>query len=246
MGRLCNPGGIAKIGPSNIKAVEDLFTDPVSVADAPEPGSQAYHLPGDICRTIKKARRGAGAGPFADTLDGFIDLVRLSIGAVNESVRRLFDLLYRALLPEEVSHFMSDSYLFCLLKDPSDHSRLRPIAIPCAVRRLLASHVVAMERDALAMDLLPHQLAVGVKGGMDFIIHAMQLSIDKFIRGPEEHPEQTARGDSIPTRAAVFVDFKNMFNMVSRKVLLRVLRRKYPHLAGADPLPLGERGVAKD
>ncbi|KAL7525887.1 hypothetical protein ACHAWF_001549 [Thalassiosira exigua] len=52
----------------------------------------------------------------------FVNLVQLATGSINESIRRLFNLIFRALLPEEVTHFMSDSYLFCLLKDPSDHS----------------------------------------------------------------------------------------------------------------------------
>ncbi|KAL7549241.1 hypothetical protein ACHAWF_012529 [Thalassiosira exigua] len=207
MARLCTSGGIAKINNSNVKTVEKLFTESVGAADEPPPSPQGYHLPGDVCRTIKKARKGAGAGPHADTLDGWIDLVKLGIGEINDGIRRLFDLLFRACLPSEVDHFMSDSYLFLLFKDPEDRSKLRPIAIPCAVRRLLASHVVAMER-----------------------IHAMQLSIDKFIRGPEESVEELSAEDRLPTRAAVFVDFRNMFNMVSRKVLLKVLRRKYPHL----------------
>ncbi|KAL7523628.1 hypothetical protein ACHAWF_000603, partial [Thalassiosira exigua] len=214
MARLCTSGGIAKINNSNVKTVERLFTELVGAAEEPPPNPQEYHLPGDVCRTIKKARKGAGAGPHTDTLDGWIDLVKLGIGEINDGIRRLFDLRFCACLPSEVVHFISDS----------------PITIPCAVRCLLASHIATMEREALAMDLLPHQLAVGVKGSMDFIIHAMQLSIDKFIRGPEEATAEASEEDRLPMRAAVFVDFRTMFNTVSRKVLLKVLRWKYPHL----------------
>ncbi|KAL7518332.1 hypothetical protein ACHAWF_000182, partial [Thalassiosira exigua] len=132
MARLCASGGIATINNINIKAIKGLFTKSIGAADEPSPNPQVYRLPGDVCRTIKKARKGVGAGPHADTLDGFIDLVRLGLGEVNDGVRRLFDLIYRARLPAEVVHFMSDSYLSCLFKDPNDPSKMRPIAIPCA------------------------------------------------------------------------------------------------------------------
>ncbi|KAL7545108.1 hypothetical protein ACHAWF_008465 [Thalassiosira exigua] len=216
MARLWTSGGIAKINNSNVKAVEKLFTESVGAAEKPPSNPQEYHLP--------------GAGPHVDTLDGWIDLAKLGIGEVNDGIQCLFDLFFRACLPSKVVHFMSYSYLFLLLKDPEDRSKLRPIAIPCAVRHLLASHIVAMEQEAFAVDLLPHQLAVGVKGSMDFIIHVMQLSIDKFLRGPEEAATEDNEEDRLPTRAAAFVDFRNMFNMVLRKVLLKVLRRRYLHL----------------
>ena len=59
---------------------------------------------------------------------------------------------------------------------------------------------------------------------MDFIIMAMQLSIEKYIIIPQSK-------DQAPSRAAVFLNLKNMFNLVSRDKLLEVIHCKYPELS---------------
>ncbi|KAL7533884.1 hypothetical protein ACHAWF_004651 [Thalassiosira exigua] len=227
MTRLCASDGIAKINNSNIAAIKRLFAESIGAADEPSPNPQEYHLPGNVCRTIKKARKGVDAGPYADTLDGFIGLVRLGISEINDGVRRLFDLIYCARLPAEVVHFMSDSYLFCLFKDPDDPSKMRPIAIPCALRRLLASHVTAEEREAFAMNLLPYQFA--------------------FIWGPEYAPRLSGEEEQVPTRAAVFVD--GLDECADEGPPAEVPSPCPPGLdalpqARPHPLPLGERQVA--
>ena len=64
-----------------------------------------------------------------DTIDSFIDLVKLNIASVNTSIRQLFDIIYRGQVPSEVQCYLSDTYLFFLYKDPDDPTKLRPIGI---------------------------------------------------------------------------------------------------------------------
>jgi hypothetical protein len=56
--------------------------------------------------------------------------------------------------------------------------------------------------------ILPYNYAVGIDGGMDFIIKSMQLSIEHHIITPQSN-------NTLPTRSALFMDLKNMFNLVS-------------------------------
>ena len=73
------------------------------------------------------------------------------------------------------------------------------------------------------MDLLPFNFAIGVDQGMDFIIKSTQLSIERYIEKPQ------LRGEA-PTRAAVYLDLKNMFNSVSREQILHIIQSSYPEL----------------
>ena len=56
-------------------------------------------------------------------------------------------------------HFFSDVYLFCLHKDPNDATKLRPLGIPTAMRRIIARHV------AQHFKPLPYNFAVGIPQG---------------------------------------------------------------------------------
>jgi hypothetical protein len=53
----------------------------------------------------------------------------------------MFDLIYKDKLPENIKLYFIDVHIFCLHKDPLDPTKLRPIGIPTAIRRLIASHV---------------------------------------------------------------------------------------------------------
>ncbi|KAL7553176.1 hypothetical protein ACHAWF_017394, partial [Thalassiosira exigua] len=119
--------------------------------------------------------------------------------------------------------YFSDTYLFCLYKDPDDTSKMRPITVPTALRRVLASHVVQYGRDRFARDLLPYNFAIGVKGGMNFVIKATQLAAERYIEQPE------LRGEC-PTRSIMYFDFKNMFNEMSREEVMDILEEEYPEL----------------
>ena len=89
------------------------------------------------------------------------------------------------------------------------------------MRRIITSHVAYTFRQQFATHVWPYNWAVGVRGGMDFVIKSMQLATEKYIKLPQ------ARGRA-PTRAAVFLDLKNMFNLVSRDKLLKIIQHRYP------------------
>ena len=71
--------------------------------------------------------------------------------------------------------------------------------------------------------MLPLNYAIGVDGGMDFIIKTVQLGIEKHISAPQLCHE-------LPTRAAVFLDLKKMFNNISWEELMNIIARDYPEL----------------
>jgi hypothetical protein len=147
----------------------------------------------------------------------------------------MFSLVYQGKIPEKARDFFNNTYLFCLHKDPHDLQKLRPIGIPTSVRRIIASHIAQQWKEKFALHLLPINYAVGVPNGMEFIVKTMQLSIEKFIINKQD-------ANTLPTRAAVFIDLTNMFNSVSRDELFDIIRSDFPELTSLTELLYKEHG----
>ena len=128
----------------------------------PQPNIQTLHLPGDICNTIKKTGKHKGTGLQSDSIDSFISLVKLNDNTINQHLQQMFNFIYQGNIPNRARHFFTDTYLFCLHKDTNDNTKLRPIGIPTAIRRIIASHIAKQWRDKFALHLLPYNYAVGV------------------------------------------------------------------------------------
>lgn len=224
--RICATNPVATININNINIVEGLYSDPVPNRPFPpyDAPIQTHHLPGDICNTIRHAAKNKGSGINADSIDAFIHLVRMNDETINKNITSLFNIIYQGRIPIQARKFFTDTYLFCLHKDLNNLSKLRPIGIPTAIRRILASHIAFTMKDRFGEHLLPYNYAVGIDGGMDFIIKGMQLSIEKFIINPQ-------KSSSTPSRAAVFIDLTNMFNLVSRQELFDIIHTHFPELA---------------
>ena len=93
---------------------------------------------GNICQTIRHITPHKATGVNADSTDSFIDLVYANIPQVNDDLQYIFNQIYINNIPPPIKHFFSDVYLFCLHKDPTDASKLRPLGIPTAMRRIIA------------------------------------------------------------------------------------------------------------
>ena len=126
-------------------------------------------------------------------------------------------------VPGEIAKYFRDSYFFCLHKDANDPSKLRSIAVPSALRHAVTSHVTKTYKGHVAQKLLPYQYAVGVEGGMDFVIKTVRLAIEKYITTLFE----TGR---TPSCAIVFAGILNMFNVVSREELMDTIRMDFPEM----------------
>jgi hypothetical protein len=223
--RACTSSSVASIDSSNIRYVNKLYTKPVPAQNypPPPPPTQQYALPGDICDTITHTNRHKGAGVNADSIDIFIDLVKSKLPSVPADLNHIFNQIYQNNLPPAIHRYFTDVYLFCLHKDPNDTTKLRPLGIPTAIRRLIASHVAHTFRGKFAHHLLPYNWAVGAPNGNDFIVKAMQLKIEKYISTPESQGH-------LPTRAAVFFDLTNQFNSVSREAFFDVISNSFPEI----------------
>ena len=238
--RACRDTPTATIGPANISSVRQLYkTTKLTQGLVPPPTSahQWHHLPGDIIKTIRSGGKKKGAGANADTTDLFMDLVSLNIAEVNSDLYELFNLAFNNIIPAQIKPYFSDSYLFCLYKDPDDLTKLRPIGIPSALRRIIASHIAKTLQPRFAQKLWPYNLAVGINDGMNFIIKSVQLQIEKYIEVPQKIDNET------PSRAFIFSDITNMFNSVSREALFDIIGTTFPELLPLAHLLYGNDGT---
>ena len=119
--------------------------------------------------------------------------------------------------------YFTNTYLFCLPKDPHDLSRLRPLGVPTAIHRTITKHVAHSLRSKFASHLLPYNFAVGIKSGMDFIIKASQLSVEKHITLP-------MKAGHAPSCCFVSLDLKNMLNEISRDKIFEVVEARFPEI----------------
>jgi len=187
------------------------------------------------CETIQRAARNKGTGINCDSIDTLIALTKLNDHMINRNLQNLFNMIYQGHIPPAACHFFTDTYLFCLHKDPNDETKLRPIGIPTAMRRIMTTHIAQQWKDKFALHLLPYNFAVGIPNGMDFIIKSMHLSIEKFINSPQQN-------NLTPSRAAIFVDLTNMFNAVSRTELFDIINKDFPELSPLTSLFYAEEG----
>ena len=104
------------------------------------------------------------------------------------------------------------------------------------MRRIIASHLAKHYRARFAHHLLPFNFAVSVEGGMDFEIKATTLQIEKYIQLP------ATRGE-LSSRVAIFLDLKNMFNLISREKLMAIIAESFPELLPFATLLYGDSGT---
>ena len=89
---------------------------------------------------------------------------------------------------------------------------VRPIAVGCTLRRLVAKVVSGFVVDDMADLLSPRQLGYGVRGGAEAAVHAARCFLSSM---PSDH-------------AMVKLDFKNAFNSIRRDKMLEACLRFAP------------------
>ena len=131
------------------------------------------------------------------------------------TLTRLVNHLAAGRAPAAVTPYICGGNLFAALKKSGGH---RPIAVGESLRRLTAKCVTRKATADAKDSLAPHQLGVGVKGGAEAIIHAVNAVFhDNNIADEEKWVLQ--------------VDFSNAFNGISREEMQERVREHCPKAA---------------
>ena len=110
-------------------------------------------------------------------------------------------------VPPKIVKILCTTYLAALSKDPTDHTKLCPLGIPSAIRRITDSHV---NQRRFAQYLLSFNVAIGVNGGINLITNTFRLGVEQYITNKENK-------DNTPTWALVSLDIKNMLDQKSQE-----------------------------
>ena len=98
-----------------------------------------------------------------DFLDVFIHLVKHEDANASRTIRLLFKRLYSGQINECIRPYLADTYLFCLYKDETDPTKLRPIGVLTAIQQIITNHIARTFCQKFARHLLPYNFAVGIK-----------------------------------------------------------------------------------
>jgi hypothetical protein len=174
------------------------------------------HPPQSIIHTLTHLNRGKATGIQCDSLGIYIKAARrLDLNDAKDinkarAIAGFFTKVINGDIPEPFKKFLRQTYLVALEKDPNDKTKLRPLGVSSAIRRIASIVALREYTPVIVEHLLPHNYAIGVNGGVDVVIKSIQLAVDKYIIEPEQN-------DSFPSRALVSLDITNMFSAISRE-----------------------------
>ncbi|HVW99154.1 MAG TPA: reverse transcriptase domain-containing protein, partial [Candidatus Babeliaceae bacterium] len=157
----------------------------------------------DLVKLINKMVNGSAPGPSGWTIEMVHTLVQdpdcLS------GLALLIQDITNGTLPDSIKPFLLSSKLIGL--DKNAGTSIRPIAIGEIFYRIAAYRAQQNIRDQACEILQPIQLGVGTPNGCESIIRNLQHALEL-----PHHPI-----------AALAIDFKNAFNSISRKAMLKAL-----------------------
>ena len=240
--RLTSTLPVALINDSNIIICRDLHPEslnlPPPITNSRTTRSHSntaknlHVTPHQIMSILHSLNIAKAAGNELDSLDIFIKLAALHRRYQSKSQKSFvktdilasfFSLVIQGNLPPRIAKILRTTYMVALCKSETDPTKLRPLGIPSAIRRVAAKTILHMFRTRFAQHLLPFNFAFGVNGGIDLIISTMRIGIDRYIAQPE------ARGQ-LPSRVLLSLYIKNMFNAILRQKLREIVATDFPEL----------------
>ena len=172
--------GLAAATDSNLQKMEELHPDSPIPAERNTDVQQIRLSCEDIKHAVMGIRSGTAGGP-----DGFkISFFKAAIGdsapgrreKALVSLTRFCNAIASGSVPPIVRPFFAAATLFGVEKKDGG---IRPIGCGLIIRRVTARAIMRKIMPRAASFLAPHQLAVGVAGGCEAIVHSVRVALDK-------------------------------------------------------------------
>ena len=201
---------LADFDEETFSALKTKHPPPPQDSDIPPPPSPDHDVPFQISMDAVRAAiasfpNGSAAGPDKLQPQHLKDMISsFSNSSDSPLLAALVDfcsLVLQGNTPEEVRPFFFGASLVAFRKKQGG---VRPIAVGCTLRRLVAKIAGKMVRSEMADLLSPRQLGFGVQGGAEAAVHAARTYLSSM---PSDH-------------ALVKLDFKNAFNSTRRDRML--------------------------
>ena len=168
----------------------------------------------EIVRAIRSFPNGSAGGPDGLRPQHLKDMTGATASggarALLPALAQFVALVLQGKTPPTVCPFFFGASLTALSKKEGG---IRPIAVGCTLRRLVAKVTSFGVRDEMAALLAPRQLRYGVKGGAEAAVHAARI----YLQDLQHH-------------CVLKLDFKNAFNSLRRDKMLQSVQNLAPDL----------------
>ena len=190
---------------------------------------QDKHL---LLKTLRKLTRDTASGPFADSTDFLRDVFLTRAQSTSDqtsdytnldTLNNIMHAILSGSLPKDTQPYFAYAESVAFYKDSPLCTAVRPIGIGVAWRRIATAHAMQVSRDDIAAHLSPHQFAIGLHSGLDFITHTMQTQAERYLTNPPSEANP-------PSRAILLLDLVNMFNTISMVKARDLIYTHFPHL----------------
>ena len=174
---------------------------------------QAVIVAEEVLQAIRSFPKGSAGGPDGFRSQHLKDMTsdeasrRILISALTAFVQ----LVLECRTPASIRPFFFGANLTAFQKKQGG---MRPIAVGCTLRRLVAKVADAKVAKEMGELLVPRQLGYGVKMGAETAVHAARI----YLR------------DLDPSKAVLKLDFRNAFNSIRRDKMLGAVREHAPEL----------------
>ena len=132
---------------------------------------------------------------------------------MSDVFKDLLNLIIAGKIHPEAREWFAGGKLCALSKDDGG---VRPICMGSVIGRLCSKIICRMYQDNFSSFLAPCQVGVGVKSGVEILIH----EVDLLFRA----------GKTVEDLVLLKIDFRNAFNMVDRQTFLDCIHKNFPEL----------------
>ena len=171
----------------------------------------------EVTDAIRRVPRGSAAGASGLSTTHVRELIQVpgahDEGGLIHALAALLTELARGAAPRELAEWITGAPITPLRKPNGD---VRPIAVGETLRRLVSSILLARFRDEIRDYLTPLQVGVATRCGGETIIHGVR--------------ELTRRYGNRPDLAVLQLDLTNAFNLVSRRAIVKQIRKHFPEM----------------
>ena len=173
----------------------------------------------EVRQAVFSFKPGSAPGPSGLRLEHLKKMITTSDPAHGRkflnALTSFTNLLFTAGFLDRVSPFICSANLFAAKKKDGGH---RPVAVGETLRRLV-SKCAAFKFTPLVVDtLVPSQLGVGVRGGVEIALHSVRAILDDPAIDQDD-------------KWVLQIDFKNAFNQISREAIFKEVREVIPQLS---------------
>jgi hypothetical protein len=166
-----------------------------------------------VLRVLRSFPAGSSGGPDGLRPQHLLDLVRCRESGSNllTSLTGFVNMVLSGSCPSQIIPLFFGARLIALNKKSGG---VRPIAVGCVLRRLIAKCAVSFSVSKLVSYFSPRQLGVGIPGGCEAAVHAARRFLSTLDEG------------SVLAK----LDFSNAFNCIHRDAVLLAVHDKLPEI----------------